>query len=76
MCTVNEHDTLEISKVSEKMGVKNSTREIALTVIKSLKNNDVVSKHPSCTHSGYCGTHAHGSGGGGWCYYCRKCNPR
>jgi hypothetical protein len=76
MCTVIEHDTLEISKVAETMGVKSSPKGITLTVTESLNKRDVVSKHPSCTHSGYCGTHAHGSGGGGWCYYCRKCNPR
>lgn len=72
MCNLANHDILE--KKPDK--VKSVQMKIALANIESLGKPEIVAKHPSCTHSGYCGTHYHGSGGGGWCYYCRKCNPR
>ena len=75
MCIVIEHDILEISKMPKIMGVKSNAKKIALRVVESINKRDVVSKHHSCTHSGECGTHAHGSGGGGWCYFCDICNP-
>lgn len=75
MCNLSKPNILK-SKPDRTGGIKSDQKEIAAVAMESLRKPEIVSKHPSCTHSGYCGTHYHGSGGGGWCYYCRKCNPR
>lgn len=78
MCTVLEHDTLEIPKVDYTSDAKKNMRAIALSAITHVDNTDVVSLHPSCTHpaSVPCGSRHHRGSGSGWCFYCKTCNPK
>ena len=67
----------EIQKDAELLELKEVNLEVQ-TITTIDMDGGVVSLHPSCTHpaSVRCGAGSHRGTGHGWCYYCKKCNPR
>lgn len=65
-----EIDSVETKKVIE----SNNLIDLPLISINLVdEQKDIVSKHPSCDHTGGCGSRYHQ--GNGWCWYCSICNP-
>lgn len=77
MCKICEKSDLEFGTSFDLLEfVDKHPKKQEVMIIRS--NKSIKFLHPSCTHpaSVPCGTGSHRGTGHGWCYYCKKCNPR